>query len=138
MSQNYNIRGRKISVNDARSIVHFVSGARGKKEAGDYAFWTAYGEDRYGDWKTTGRARVELPPTDRFTRMAREMRTVKSASDRRIYAALYRRLRSIRGLRAATYREVCAWMTSHKTDAKHVRGVARICGRQYRRFVDVV
>src|SRR5882757_4882545 len=98
--KTYRVRSRKIAVNGIRSVAHFTSGEHGKKEKGDYYFWTAYGKDKFGDWKTTGRATIDLPPPDRFLRTKRESKTVKNVDDRRIYAALYRRLLTIHGIRA--------------------------------------
>lgn len=119
-------------------MAYFTSGEHGKKEAGDYFFWTAYGEDKFGDWKTTGRATINLPPPDRFLRTKRESKTVKNVDDRRIYAALYRRLLTIHGIRAATYREIANWISTHKSDAKYIRFPVKIRGKSYKKIAPIV
>jgi hypothetical protein len=134
----YKVRGREIAVNGIRSTVHFLSGEHGKKEAGDYLFWTAYGEDRFGDWKITGRSRISLPAPDRFTRMERERRLAKDAKDRRLYGKMYQRLTSIGGIRAATYREVGSWISTHESDAKFIRYPVTIRGKIYKKVAPFV
>lgn len=149
MIEVYAIRGHSVTVDDARTRIHFAGGAEGKVEAGDYFFWTTVGRDRFGDWKITGRARSTLPPTDRFTRIQREMRKDcririgkriwrPNKADRAAYAAMWRRLDTIEGLRAANMREVVLWLRSHKPDARFIRPPFIVEGRPFKRLPAMV
>src|SRR6185312_1184233 len=138
------VRGKWVPVSPQRSKVHFAAGAEGRFERGEYYFWTAYGEDRYGPWAITGRARVRLSPADRFTRILREMkprgfmyhgrRLKVNPEGRRVYRALWARLRTIQGIRAAHYREVSLWMVTHPADARFVDRPAEIRGQRIKRI----
>lgn len=121
------IRGATLVIDDIRSWVSFDAGENGAKEAGRYFFWTAEGEDEFGPWKCTGRALDSLPTEDRFLRFEAERLPSgdpkdlhNSLGDRAIYQVLWQRLKSIKGVRAANYREVADWMAGHKQDAIYV------------------
>lgn len=102
------------------TMVQFAAGAHGKREAGWYRFWCAFGEDQYGPWRVWGRARTRLPPGDRFHRMRRERYTAKKPAVRAAYAMMFRRTQGAQGIAPASMREVYAWALGHKDDAKHI------------------
>jgi hypothetical protein len=124
------------------TLVPFAAGAHGKKEAGVYAFWTAMLQQPVKlDGKTRkrifGRAKIGLSAGDRFDRMRLEMKTDRSAEDRRIYRKfwylLLRKGANVRYVRPSTLKEVRAWMKSHQTDAKHAARRISLGGKQVRR-----
>ena len=140
------IDGRWVPVLAERTVVTFSGGAEGAFERVRFFFWTAVGEDHYGDWKITGRARTNLSPADRFTRMRRESaksfmyhgkRLFNSKDTQRQYKVLLRRFPSMQCIRAATYREVASWLESHKADAKFMVLPAMIQDRLVRRIKPV-
>src|SRR5690242_6945273 len=74
------------------SIVTFKAGKDGAREGGDFAFWTAVFKvpqrkpfDKRKSKKLTGRARLILPPGDRFDRMKMELKNADRAAAREIY-----------------------------------------------------
>lgn len=136
--QRLTIRGRPIIVDSARSMVEFTGGDLGEHEAGEYYFWTAYGEDEYDDWKITGRARTELSPADRFTRIEREMCTDPDPKSRAVYRVLWTRLTTIKGLRASSYREITDWIRTHADDCKFLKLPAVILGKSFDKLEDRV
>jgi hypothetical protein len=96
------------------TLWHFSSGARGRKEAGIYAFWTAV-LARKSRRKLTGRALVTLPPGDRFDRVRREHHG--------IWLDFLRGGRAIRYIRPASERDVLRWMRAHERDARFARRI---------------
>jgi hypothetical protein len=118
------LRGKEIPVSPERTAVTFTGGEQGPQEAGRYFFWATFGQDDFGPWVSTGRALDSLPPEDRMQRVEHEQFPNGNEKDphndldsRAIYAAIWRRLPTAQGIRAATYREVANWMASHKADA---------------------
>lgn len=115
-----------IPVAKERTWVYFTAGEQGAKEAGRYFFWCCYGEDDFGPWETFGRALEGLSPADRFTRTAEERLGISDGThtdlaSRESYEAIWQRLPSMKGIRAATYRQVASWMTTHKADAIYAK-----------------
>lgn len=128
VEQTVTVGGKSIPLAADRTIVEFTSGENGPQEAGRYCFWCLYGEDEFGPWTCSGRALDSLPPEDRFERFAKERlrefggsNLHNSAADRAAYEAMWRRLPSAKGMRAATYREVAHWMATHMEDAIYAR-----------------
>jgi hypothetical protein len=130
------------------SIVTFWSGEHGKKEQGDYAFWTAVlaepvtfeipadvGKPRRTTTmrRITGRAQVGYPAGDRFDRMKREMRTANSLSVRRAYRQMWVRAvakgKNIRFIRPATWPEIARWLKVHDKDRPHADPWMHIDGK---------
>lgn len=104
------------------SIVRFSSGVHGKKERGDFLFWTAVRKDKR--W-TVGRAHWSLPAGDRFDRMKREMQNARTAEDRIAYARMWKEMgggKNIAYIRPATAAEVNRWIATHESDAKFITG----------------
>lgn len=114
------VGGKQIQLLDGKASAYFKAGAHGPKERGWFNFWTAVGEDKLGDWKTTGRARVSLPAHDRFSRMEREKEEAADAKARKAYAMMWRRMKTIQLIRPATEREIAGWIATHQEDAKHI------------------
>jgi hypothetical protein len=115
------------------SIGSFSAGAHGKKEKGDYCFWTAiFRKNVDGKNALFGRSRAALPPTDRFDRMKKELVSAKSKSDRKIYKqfwmSLLKRGGNVKYVRPAKLSEVKRWLKSHKNDGKHLKKLL-IAGR---------
>jgi hypothetical protein len=116
------VAGKKIPVviNGGITEAYFRSGEHGTKERGRYRFWTACGEDQFGDWKIIGRARSRLSPGDRFSRMARESKNKKiPKADRAIYKLQHKLLGSTKEIRPSTAREVKRWVDTH-TEPPHL------------------
>lgn len=122
----------EIEVRNAKfcAVVNFAAGAHGVGERGHYCFWTAVLRRKKPGMKRkfiVGRARLWLPPGDRFDRMQYEMLTAARADDR----AAYRRMwefaleegRNIAYIRPAGPRELWLWIRTHEGDAKHIRSV---------------
>jgi hypothetical protein len=139
------VRGVRLQVFLHRlTRVYFSGGAEGRFERGWYCFWTAAGRDRYGEWTITGRARQRLSPADRFTRIEREMspkgfiyngkRLVVGPVGRKVYRAMWARLRTVQQIRPSSYREVLNWINSHDTDAKFIKPPIVIQGKAYKRL----
>lgn len=134
------VRGLKVEVSgETPTEVFFTNGEHGKKEAGRYYFWTAFGEDKYGPWTCIGRARSRLSPGDRFSRMARESKSKKiPKADRAVYRALHKRFATILGIRPSTAREVKRWIDTHTepphNDATFIKWPIKVGGRELKRF----
>jgi len=95
------------------SLVQFSAGAHGRREAGEFLFWTAVLRKRRGAKKRIwGRAYACLSPGDRFDRLKRE--------HRRLWAQLLSRGRNIRHIRPSTLAEIIRWMQTHAADARFV------------------
>lgn len=107
------------------TLVFFVAGARGKQERGVYAFWTAVLKRPYVNRERTcvARARILLPPGERFERMRRERRTARSAVARGVYAfwweQAFRQGEGIAYIRPSSLREVQRWSQTHAPDMTH-------------------
>ncbi len=110
------------------TIAYFVGGARGAHERGVFLFWTAVLKRPHrGERTCTARARILLPPGERFERMGREARTARHAGARRVYAAWWeqhlRRGAGIAYIRPATRLEVRHWAATHVRDMAHCLSV---------------
>ena len=131
-TQDTQVGRYQVPVRRARFITLGVAkaGAHGKKEAGDYAFWTAVlKEARYCDdgvghvrrcTKLTARALAWLPAGDRFYRMSVEMRTLDSAYQL-LWEGVLGQGSNIAYIRPATLKEVRRWSQAHLADKKHLR-----------------
>lgn len=114
------------------SLVYFSAGARGNRERGHFAFWTAVLKRKKKN-RIWGRARPILPAGDRFDRMKLEKLKAKSKSDRKAYGRMWEimgRGRNIRYIRPSTLAEITKWCKSHAPDAKYVYGVS-VGGKHY-------
>lgn len=114
------------------SLVYFSAGARGNKERGQFAFWTAVLKRKKKN-RVWGRSRPILPAGDRFDRMKREKLKAKSKSDRKAYGRMWDvmgRGRNIRYIRPSTLAEIQKWFKSHASDAKYAYGVS-VRGKYY-------
>lgn len=105
------------------SLAVFTGGARGKHEAGVFAFWTAVLKRPIQGRRTViVRTRVLFPPGERFTRFQRESRTHRRALGRRLNGAVWaewlQRGAAIRYIRPATLDEMRRWMAGHQTDTQ--------------------
>ena len=101
------------------------SGAHGKKEAGDYLFWTAILKNPIPAQprtcrKVTARALAWLPPGDRFYRMSQELRIMPDMTERAAYGWLWNTVlaggRNVALIRPATKHEVQGWLKTHQGD----------------------
>jgi hypothetical protein len=115
------------------SIVTFRGGAHGKKERGDFCFWTAVLKRPYnGKRKLIGRAYAFLDPGDRFDRMQYEMMIAATPEDRAAYREMWEhRLKggnNIDYIRPSTKREIERWLKTHRADANYVERFAQIGG----------
>jgi len=112
------------------TICSFGAGARGKKERGDYAFWTAVLSKRFvkgkGKESTSisqifGRSHLLLSPGDRFDRMKREMRIARTKDDRAIYRMFWndvlKKGGNIKYIRPCTLQEMNRWLETHEKDS---------------------
>ena len=138
-SQDAELLGNPVRVDTSPglTLVKFSGGEHGKKEKGLFAFWCCYGTDKYGDWKVWGRAYVDLPATDRFSRMEDEMVSAAAAESRKAYGQmvrLYKRTKTGMYIVPCTVREVVRWLESHQKDAEHAELPALIRGKLYKRL----
>jgi len=125
------IHGTNVEVRPGKTTVYFTAGANGDHEAGIWHFWTAYGEDEFGDWKVTARALEQLPPEERFTRIDQEQWMAKDGESRLAYRMTWRQLETVQYIRPATIREVAGWMVSHSKDAKYAEPFTYVNGKQW-------
>ena len=147
-----NVGKYKVQVKNANflSIVTFTSGEHGKKERGDFAFWTAILKKRVNKkWKISGRAHLLLPPGDRFDRMKREARTDKNPEDRKIYHQLFHEYMgggsNVKHIRPATEKDIKKFRLSPLRDLTNriadIYGLGlfstEIAVEKWRRFVVV-
>lgn len=107
------------------SIVSFRAGEHGKKERGDFHFWTAvFKKPIGGKKKIFGRAFAALPPGDRFDRMKIECKTAIPVEDRKIYRKYWSEYlmkgANIKYVRPSTLKEIKKWRKSHLSDEKHI------------------
>lgn len=119
------------------SLLTFFGGAHGRKERGDYCFWTAVLKERVaGKRKLTGRALAYLPPNERFERIALDMQVAPSAEDRKVYEMLWKRLlkkgANIKCIRPSTAKEIRNWLDTHPEDAEHAARLGLVGGRTAR------
>mgnify|MGYP001577503063 FL=1 len=131
-TQDTQVGAYQVPVKRARYLTlgTATGGAHGKKEAGDYAFWTAVlKEPRYCDLNTgslkrttkvTARALAWLPAGDRFYRMSVEMVTIDSAY-RTLWEGVLGQGRNIAYIRPATVHEVRRWAMTHLDDKKRLK-----------------
>jgi hypothetical protein len=106
------------------SLLTFSGGAHGRKERGDYCFWTAVCKKPVdGKRKLTARALAYLPPGERFERIERDMQVAPSAEDRVVYRMLWHRLlregANIKYIRPSTAKEIRGWLKTHPEDAMY-------------------
>jgi hypothetical protein len=105
------------------ALWYFSAGARGKKELGVYAFWTAV---LGGRRKLTGRAIASLPPGHRFGLVREEMRSATNKETRSAYRRIWLAMgagQSIAYIRPSTENEVARWMSGHESDARFARKI---------------
>ena len=121
------------------TLVTFWAGEHGRKDCGEYAFWTARlkhpvvrttgGRSR----RVIGRALVGHSAGDRFDRMSREMRTAKSKeareANRELWERILRKGQNVAYVRPSTLAEVRRWADSHESDVKHATAAIRIGGQ---------
>ena len=107
------------------TIVTMSGGEHGRRERGDFCFWTAVlAEPVRMDGKLRkkifGRAHVSLSAGDRFDRMKREM---KKSRAKETYAFFWNNLLrggdNIKFIRPSTAGEVKMWLKTHEKDAKY-------------------
>lgn len=96
-----------------KTVAYFTAGYRGKRERGEYYFWTA--ESKHGS--TSGRALTHLPKEERFERLKGELPRTKRGEVRAAYRRHWKIIHSIKRIRASTPYEVARWLASHKEDA---------------------
>lgn len=131
-TQDTQVGKYQVPVKRARFLTLGVArgGAHGKKEAGDYAFWTAVlKEPRWCDLNTgslkkvrkmTARALAWLPAGDRFYRMAVEMITLDTAY-RTLWEGILGQGANILYIRPATATEVHEWARTHLDDKRYLK-----------------
>ena len=106
------------------SMVSFRAGTHGTAERGDFLFWTAVMKKRKGERqrKTFGRAWATRDPGERMRRIGLERTSARSKASREAYKRLWNGLgggKDVAYIRPSTYGEICKWMVSHMSDAKH-------------------
>jgi hypothetical protein len=107
----------------------FSGGARGRQEHGVYAFWTVVLKRPLATRERVciARARVLLPPGERFTRMERERRTARRAAARNGYKywweVVLQEGAAVAYIRPATRKEANHWVMTHPADATHLLGI---------------
>ena len=121
------------------TLVTFWSGEHGKRDCGEYAFWTALLRrpvevERRLRRRIFGRALVGEPVGDRFDRMQLEARSLKQRpAARKAYRVSWERVlregRNVKFVRPSTLKEVKRWMESHESDAEYASNIARIGGK---------
>jgi hypothetical protein len=106
------------------TIATFKSGQHGKRERGDFFFWTAVIKNRkYPKNRIIGRAYALHNPGDRFDRMNKERLHASSKGDRKAYQKMWDVIgggKNLKHIRPATKKEVKRWADSHKSDAKYI------------------
>ena len=116
----------KIKNANFYSIVTFSGGRKGKREAGDFAFWCAVVSRKSGIEKCIiARASLYHPPGERFDRMNKERKKEVG------YNSVWKFLgggKKIKFIRPATGEEILRWMYSHKEDSRFVTSI-RINGK---------
>lgn len=118
----------KVKVKDAHfySIVTFSAGRKGKREAGDFAFWTAVVDRRKGvDRGVIARASLYYPPGERFDRMNRERK--KEPAYNKTWT-FFGGGKKIKYIRPSTGKEIFRWMKSHREDSRFVTSI-RVAGK---------
>lgn len=122
------------------TILKFSSGEHGKKEMGEFAFWTAVlkkkrrSKDRKR-WirRVTGRAQVGYSAGDRFDRTRFESKTARDQETRDAYHHLWYPVmgsgKNIAYIRPSTLREVRRWLAGHTKDAPFRARSIRIGGK---------
>ena len=115
------IRENQITVKEGQTKVYFSGGgSQGTaREQGWFNFWTAQGEDEFGDWKVIVRALEHLSPDDRFLRMDLERNSCPEGESRAAYRLCWERFETIKSIRPSNVREVVKWFNSHEDDAKY-------------------
>ena len=108
------------------SIVSFSAGEHGQREAGEYAFWTAWLREAVEERrKVTARAQVGLDAGERFRRMGMEMRNASSASDRKEYRVIWekmlRRGANVERVEPSSLEAVRYWLERHPQDSPFVQ-----------------
>ena len=125
------VKGKEVEVLPGTSIVYFTGGEDGKDyEIGNYCFWVAEGEDKYGPWSVIGRSLEQLSPTDRFERMDQERLMSPSGEDRAAYQMCWNRFDDIQHIRPACMREICRWFETHKDEGVFADAFATMNGVQ--------
>lgn len=108
------------------TIVQFAGGEHGKRERGDFCFWTirikrTVPGERAGKRQLIGRASVYLPPGERFCRIEREAKNGGRAA--KTYAYLWEKFmqrgRNVQYIRPSTLTEVKRWFSTHGKDMKY-------------------
>jgi hypothetical protein len=118
----------KVKIKNAHfySIVTFSAGRKGKREAGDFAFWIAVVDrKKCVDRGVIARASLYYSPGERFDRMNRERK--KEPEYNKIWKFLGGG-KKIKHIRPATGKEIYRWMKSHKEDSRFVKSI-RINGK---------
>lgn len=115
------IHGKTVFVVPGKTAATFAGGEHGSGEKGIYHFWQAVCVQGRGFRTITGRARKHLPPGERFTRIFKEQASAKDAATRKQYAKLAKTLTNAIYVRPANVAGVAEWLTSHASDAKHVK-----------------
>jgi hypothetical protein len=105
------------------SLVEFGSDPDDPSKAGMYCFWTAVLSVK-GKNKIIGRAKVVMPPGDRFDRMLREAKArYIPKADRPAYQQLWERMgggANVRYVRPSTSKEIERWMRAHENHRRFV------------------
>lgn len=141
------VLGRRVPVmsGGGYSEAYFTSGEHGDHEKGVYRFWVAVGEDEFGDWRIIGRSLADLPPGDRFDRMARPDELGRcSAEDQAIYLRMTKTLSSVHYVRPANEREIKRWISTHDGscdphgDAKFIQWPITVRGKSYESLPEII
>lgn len=107
------------------TIVQFYGGEHGKREAGDFCFWTlrlkhTVAGERAGKRWLIGRASVYLPPGERFCRIEREATNSRAALVYRyLWDKYLLRGANVEYIRPSTVAEVQRWFATHGKDKKY-------------------
>ena len=110
------------------SLAVATCGKHGKRESGDYAFWTAVlkipvlvTSNGKTCSKVFGRSLAWMPAGDRFDRMNRGRVSDKNSWARSVYGMLWNKVlrqgRNIKYIRPSTRKEIGKWLYSHHDDA---------------------
>ena len=114
---------KKIPVVEVKTIAVFSAGRMGKSEAGVYHFWAAVCIDGKKTTAVFGRALNKLDAGERFRRIGLETKIAATASDRKEYSKLWKKLSGVVYVRPATVMEVTRWISSHEEDSIHIKSL---------------
>jgi hypothetical protein len=120
--QKVRIGTNLVPVVKGKSAAFFSAGHWGPQEKGLYYFWTAVVlHNGQATSSITGRALSHLDAGARFRMIGKETKIAATAADRREYKKFWKTLQTVLYVRPASVMEVSRWISTHESDAKHIK-----------------